>query len=153
MNTRTFRAMNTEWWLGVTGSEAPDLASIEAAVHQAESRYSRFLHDSVLSRLNRERRVRDADLATLLQHALAMHETTGGAFDVRVGAALNDAGYDRTFEEVAAVTARAMAGELDFEEALRARVALLAGLDEGVDRKSTRLNSSHVALSRMPSSA
>ena len=25
--------------------------------------------------------------------------------------------------------------------------------DEGLDRKSTRLNSSHVALSRMPSSA
>jgi len=35
-------------------------------------------------------------------------------------------------EEVAAVTARAMAGELDFEESLRARVALLAGLDAGV---------------------
>ena len=27
------------------------------------------------------------------------------------------------------------------------------GIDRGVDRKSTRLNSSHVALSRMPSSA
>ena len=33
--------------------------------------------------------------------------------------------------EVAAVTERAMRGELAFEEALRARVALLAGLDEG----------------------
>ena len=33
--------------------------------------------------------------------------------------------------EVAAVTERAMQGELDFEAALRARVALLAGLDEG----------------------
>ena len=28
MSTHLFRAMNTEWWLGVTGSEAPDLASI-----------------------------------------------------------------------------------------------------------------------------
>jgi len=35
-------------------------------------------------------------------------------------------------DEVARVTAAAMAGELDFEEALRARVALLAGLDEAV---------------------
>ncbi|EWT01793.1 phosphoserine phosphatase [Intrasporangium oryzae NRRL B-24470] len=35
-------------------------------------------------------------------------------------------------EEVAAVTARAMAGELDFEESLRARVAVLAGLPESV---------------------
>jgi phosphoserine phosphatase len=34
--------------------------------------------------------------------------------------------------EVAEVTARAMAGELDFEESLRARVATLAGLPESV---------------------
>lgn len=34
--------------------------------------------------------------------------------------------------EVAEVTARAMAGELDFAESLRARVATLAGLDESV---------------------
>jgi phosphoserine phosphatase len=34
--------------------------------------------------------------------------------------------------EIAAITERAMAGELDFAEALRARVALLAGLDESV---------------------
>ncbi len=35
-------------------------------------------------------------------------------------------------ERVAAITARAMNGELDFEAALRERVGLLAGLDEGV---------------------
>jgi phosphoserine phosphatase len=34
--------------------------------------------------------------------------------------------------EIAAITERAMAGELDFAEALKARVALLAGLDETV---------------------
>jgi phosphoserine phosphatase len=34
--------------------------------------------------------------------------------------------------EIAAITERAMAGELDFAEALTARVALLAGLDENV---------------------
>jgi phosphoserine phosphatase len=34
-------------------------------------------------------------------------------------------------EQVAAVTGAAMRGELDFEESLRARVALLAGLDAG----------------------
>ena len=34
--------------------------------------------------------------------------------------------------EIAAITERAMAGELDFAEALKARVALLAGLDERV---------------------
>lgn len=35
-------------------------------------------------------------------------------------------------ERIAAITAKAMRGELDFEGALRERVALLAGLDEGV---------------------
>lgn len=34
--------------------------------------------------------------------------------------------------QIAAITERAMAGELDFAEALKARVALLAGLDEAV---------------------
>lgn len=34
--------------------------------------------------------------------------------------------------KIAAITERAMAGELDFEDALRARVKLLAGLDEAV---------------------
>lgn len=34
--------------------------------------------------------------------------------------------------EIAAITERAMAGELDFAEALKARVALLAGVDEDV---------------------
>ncbi|MEU6234074.1 phosphoserine phosphatase SerB [Kitasatospora sp. NPDC047058] len=38
-------------------------------------------------------------------------------------------------EKVAEVTAAAMRGELDFAESLRARVALLAGLDAGVTEK------------------
>lgn len=43
-------------------------------------------------------------------------------------------------DQVAAITGRAMAGELDFEAALRERVALLAGLDEAiVERARARL--------------
>ncbi|MCL4224457.1 MAG: phosphoserine phosphatase SerB [Myxococcales bacterium] len=43
-------------------------------------------------------------------------------------------------EEVAAITARAMQGELDFEASLRARVARLAGLDAAVlDRLAAEL--------------
>lgn len=43
-------------------------------------------------------------------------------------------------EEVAAITARAMAGELDFEASLRARVALLAGTDaDALDRAAARV--------------
>jgi phosphoserine phosphatase len=42
------------------------------------------------------------------------------------------ADYAGVKTEVASITERAMAGELDFEGALRARVSLLAGLDEAV---------------------
>ena len=43
-------------------------------------------------------------------------------------------------EEVAAITARAMAGELDFEQSLRARVGLLAGADvSALDRAAARV--------------
>ncbi|QGU01385.1 Phosphoserine phosphatase [Corynebacterium kalinowskii] len=42
------------------------------------------------------------------------------------------AAYAGREEEVAAVTERAMRGELDFEQSLRERVATLAGLDESV---------------------
>lgn len=43
-------------------------------------------------------------------------------------------------DEVAALTERAMAGELDFEESVRARVALLAGLEvEALQRVSSRV--------------
>ena len=43
-------------------------------------------------------------------------------------------------DEVAAITARAMAGELDFEASLRARVALLAGADvAALDRAAARV--------------
>lgn len=102
MNTRTFRAMNTEWWLGVAGrTDRVDLAALEATVHAAEAHYSRFLRDSALSRLNRERRVRDEGVARIIRRALDLHEATGGAFDVRVGSAMDAAGYDRTFDAVA----------------------------------------------------
>ena len=41
-------------------------------------------------------------------------------------------------DQVAAITERAMAGELDFSESLRARVALLAGLDADVIERVRR---------------
>ena len=40
--------------------------------------------------------------------------------------------YVGVYDEVSAITARAMNGELGFEEALKARLALLRGLDESV---------------------
>ena len=110
--------MNTAWWIGTP--VALDLAPFEVHVHEAEQRYSRFLPDSVLSRLNRERTLHDPALADLVRHALAMHEATGGAFDVRVGAALNAAGYDRTFERIADLDVQSGASVLTFTPPLTA---------------------------------
>jgi phosphoserine phosphatase len=42
------------------------------------------------------------------------------------------ADYAGIKSQIAAITERAMAGELDFAEALKARVALLAGMDESI---------------------
>jgi len=50
-------------------------------------------------------------------------------------------------ERIAAITARAMAGELDFAQALRERVAMLAGLSE------TALAETHARLALMPGAA
>lgn len=54
--------------------------------------------------------------------------------------------------EISAVTARAMAGEIPFEQALRARVALLAGLEVGALQRTyderVRLNPGAATLAR-----
>ena len=57
-------------------------------------------------------------------------------------------------EHVAERTGEAIGGLLNatFGNAAELIIALMA-LREGLDRKSTRLNSSHVTVSRMPSSA
>ncbi|MDO9445122.1 MAG: FAD:protein FMN transferase [Dehalococcoidia bacterium] len=99
MTTHEFRAMNTEWWIT---SDRGDLAEAEALVRDAERRLSRFLPDSALSRLNGDRTATDPWLAEVTRRALAAHEQTGGAFDIRVADALVSAGYDRTFELIEA---------------------------------------------------
>lgn len=98
----TFRAMGTSWQLEASGCAPAALREAEALVHTAELRYSRFLPDSLLSRLNRDRRVEDRELAELVCQAIALRAATGGAFDPAVGAAVVAAGYDRSFELLAA---------------------------------------------------
>ncbi len=94
--TREFRAMNTDWWIEARG--CADLHEIEVRVHEAEAAFSRFRASSLLSRLNRDRRVVDAELAALVRRALEMQVATRGVFDPRVGLELVAAGYDRSFE-------------------------------------------------------
>ena len=100
-----FRAMNTDWWIAAPKTTPELLEDLERFVHEAEARYSRFRSTSLVSRLNADRRVQDAELAALVRRALGIGRVTGGAFDIRVGAAVIAGGYDRPFELLPPVVA------------------------------------------------
>jgi thiamine biosynthesis lipoprotein len=68
---------------------------------EQEQRFSRFRDTSLVSELNRGHEVADGWLAAACRLALEAYEFTGGLFNPMVLEALRQAGYDRTFEEVA----------------------------------------------------
>jgi thiamine biosynthesis lipoprotein len=75
----------------------------EAELARLEALLSRFLPGSELSRLNRLGELRAGpDLLAVAEAALAARELTAGRFDPTVHDAVVAAGYDRTFELVAA---------------------------------------------------
>ena len=104
MRRRSFRAMGTQMELFVDADSRPELLERgERELHRLEALLSRFRPDSELSRLNRERVLHvGPELAELVALALAAREATGGRFDPTVHDALVAAGYDRSFELVAA---------------------------------------------------
>lgn len=95
-----FHATGTTWWLRSDGAPPSLMALVEQLVREYEARLSRFLPDSALSRLNRERRTDDDVLAAVVASAESARRLTHGAFDARAGAAVVAAGYDRPFEEI-----------------------------------------------------
>jgi thiamine biosynthesis lipoprotein len=90
-----FRAMGTSWW--VTCDRHNLLVSVEAWVRSLEARLTRFEPTSSLSRLNRERSMRDPLLAAVARAALRWQAITKGAFDPTLGRPLAALGYDRDF--------------------------------------------------------
>lgn len=100
-----FAAMGTGWWIRC--DRASSAATAEALVRRLEARLSRFLPDSSLVRLNRERTVRCPDLALATTRALEVRAATDGAFDPTLGRDLAALGYDRTFDEVRSAPHRA----------------------------------------------
>lgn len=118
MERRTFRAMGTEIDLLVDASGATAaLSAAEDEFHRLEAILSRFRQDSELSLLNRAGRLDPGpDLLRVTELALAAREDTGGRFDPTVHDAVVAAGYDRTFESIAAdgpePEARACGGEV-----------------------------------------
>lgn len=104
MERRTFRAMGTDIELLVDAADAAGaLDAAETEFHRLEAILSRFLPESELSRLN-ESGAADAgpELVALTSLSLAARELTGGRFDPTVHDAVVAAGYDRTFDAVAA---------------------------------------------------
>jgi thiamine biosynthesis lipoprotein len=119
---RAFRAMNTD--IELTASDwahAARLPRIEAMFHDFEARFSRFRPDSELSTFNDS----EADtvaispaMADLLEECLRMYDVTGGLFNPLTLAALEMAGYDRSFEQIGPGPESATACEVPSFDAL-----------------------------------
>lgn len=109
MARRSFRAMGTTIELHVQAEGAEDtFDAAEAEFERLEQVMSRFRADSELSRLNDAGSLEvSADLAEVIELALAARERSGGRFDPTVHDALVASGYDRTFDAVP----RSRAGE------------------------------------------
>jgi thiamine biosynthesis lipoprotein len=104
MEHRTFRAMGTdvEFFVDAVGAERV-LDRAELEFQRLEGLLSRFREESELSRLNRDGACNaSADLARVVGLALEARARTGGRFDPTVHDAVVSAGYDRSFELMAA---------------------------------------------------
>jgi thiamine biosynthesis lipoprotein len=104
MERRSFRAMGTDIELLVDANGAGEaLAAAEDEFHRLEAILSRFRPESELSRLNEAGELETGpELREVVALALQARESTGGRFDPTVHDAVVAAGYDRTFDDVAA---------------------------------------------------
>jgi thiamine biosynthesis lipoprotein len=87
----------------VAGATAAELARIRALFEEREATFSRFRPDSELQRVNAAAGGAlevSPVFARALATALWAAETTGGLVDPTVGAAVEEAGYDRDFAEL-----------------------------------------------------
>jgi thiamine biosynthesis lipoprotein len=99
-----FRAMGTDAHVIVVGGTRAHLEHARDLVDELESRWSRFLPHSELSRLNRAPGL--PVIVTpltfdVIRHAVDGWRLTAGRFDPTVLPALAAAGYDRAFDRVA----------------------------------------------------
>ncbi len=105
IEAHAFRAMGTDIDLLVrpsNGGTRDAFVAVEAEFERLEQIMSRFRPDSELSQLNRAGALEvSAELAHVIELALAAREQTAGRFDPCVHDALVAAGYDRTFADVA----------------------------------------------------
>jgi FAD:protein FMN transferase len=98
----TFRAMGTDVDVIIEAHSPPIDAflSVRLLFDGHEALFSRFQPESLLSRLNAGQTVEHPAFATVCRLALEAHAFTGGIFNPMVLRALEEAGYDRSFESV-----------------------------------------------------
>jgi thiamine biosynthesis lipoprotein len=105
LSSRAFGAMNTVVRVIARGGDVrAAFDDAEREFTAFEARFSRFRDDSESSRLNRSGGhpfAASGEMIALLELAAAMRARTGGVFDPCVLPALEAAGYDRSFEQVA----------------------------------------------------
>lgn len=120
--------MGTQVVLVAHGVGAPVLAAARDLVRRCERRWSRFLPDSELSRLNaaagRPAVLTDETYA-LVAGAVDGWFATAGRFDPTVLAAVRAAGYDRPFEDLGGAVPSSWApvpgcGDIELDDDLRA---------------------------------
>ncbi len=136
MQTLEFRAMNTSVLLAAesqNGSGVP-LEDTRAFIQDCERRFSRFLPDSELSRLNAAAGgwvYVSEQMLELLTLSMAYYEETGGLFDPSVLPDLKRAGYDVSMDEVRA------RGDLHVADEPRAERPAFSAME--LDRSSHRV--------------
>lgn len=109
-----FRAMNTDV-IAIVNADLSRQEEVEQALDEVQSLFeeseetmSRFRPESELSRLNRSAGrpfVASPTLFQVISDAISWSYATGGVFDPTLLRAMVNAGYDRSFEELPAVSA------------------------------------------------
>ena len=106
MKTYEFRAMNTDIQLGAEGSDEAvetGFSQARAFIEASEKRFTRFSDQSELAELNRSAGKwfeASAEMFDVISQALTLHLQTQGLFDPAILAALEHAGYDRSYDEI-----------------------------------------------------
>ncbi len=106
MKTYEFRAMNTDIQLGAEGPEEAvetGFSQARAFIEACEKRFTRFSEQSELSELNRSAGKWfevSPEMFDVVSQAVALHKQTQGLFDPAILEALENAGYDRTYDEI-----------------------------------------------------
>lgn len=97
-------ALGTTWWLEIFDLVSDDKKKQTHAIaigylQQFEQRYSRFLTDSWISRLNAERSYHapDQEFIDLLTYGLSAYRRTNDAFNLLIGNQLIARGYDAAY--------------------------------------------------------